>query len=214
MFTACLVYRRLPENVMSKRWATWLSANMTSTMKLSTTFHPSALISSRSCWLRNTANVWRVKSTFCFERTTFHPPRDISAHEALRHKWVKRKPQYTPTNAKPSSSPLSFKAVYLDKVRKSFLWWFNFVPSAVPLHLQRRRASFCYSTMLCVANESRFGDCTNFSFKRNSINESSHPLCLRFGEVWFLLKLFRVGKFWWFWQDFSAVKFYWSNWGT
>lgn len=164
MFTACLVYRRLPGNVMSKRWATWLSANMTSTTKLSTTFHPSALISSRSCWWRNTASVWRVKSTFCFKRATFHPPRDISAHEALRHKWVKRKPQYTPTNAKPSSSPLSFKAVYLDKVRKSFLWRFNFVPSAVPVHLQRRRASLCYFDDAVFCKWIQVVDCTNFSF--------------------------------------------------
>lgn len=41
----------------------------------------------------------------------------ITAREALRHKWVKRKPQYHPTNAKPSTSPQPFKAVYLDKVR-------------------------------------------------------------------------------------------------
>lgn len=63
------------------------------------------------------------------------------------------------------------------------------------------------STMLCVANESRFGDCTNFSFKRNSINESSHPLCLGFGEVWFLLKLVRVGKFGGSGKNFLAFNF-------
>lgn len=39
----------------------------------------------------------------------------LTAKEALRHKWVKRKPQYHPTNAKPSN-PLSFKAGYMDKV--------------------------------------------------------------------------------------------------
>lgn len=42
----------------------------------------------------------------------------LTAREALRHKWVKRKPQYYPTNAKPSSSPLSLKAAYIDKVRR------------------------------------------------------------------------------------------------
>lgn len=30
----------------------------------------------------------------------------LTAREALRHKWVKRKPQYHPTKAKPSTSPL------------------------------------------------------------------------------------------------------------
>jgi serine/threonine protein kinase len=40
----------------------------------------------------------------------------LTAREALRHKWVKRKPQYHPT--KPSTSPLSFKSVYSDKVRR------------------------------------------------------------------------------------------------
>jgi serine/threonine protein kinase len=44
----------------------------------------------------------------------------LTANEALRHKWVKRKPQYHPTHAKPSTSPLSFKTVYSDKVRQSF----------------------------------------------------------------------------------------------
>lgn len=44
----------------------------------------------------------------------------LTAKEALRHKWVKRKPQYQPTNAKPSTSPLSFKAVYSEKVRGNF----------------------------------------------------------------------------------------------
>jgi serine/threonine protein kinase len=44
----------------------------------------------------------------------------MTAKEALRHKWVKRKPQYQPT-AKPSTSPHSFKASYTDKVRKFFL---------------------------------------------------------------------------------------------
>lgn len=45
----------------------------------------------------------------------------LTASEALRHKWVKKRPQYTPTNnAKPSSSPLSFKPVYSDKVRMKF----------------------------------------------------------------------------------------------
>lgn len=41
----------------------------------------------------------------------------LDAREALRHRWVKKKPQYHPTNPKPTSSPLSFKAVYMDKVR-------------------------------------------------------------------------------------------------
>lgn len=41
----------------------------------------------------------------------------LTAKDALRHKWVKRKPQYQPTHAKPSTSPLSFKPVYLEKVR-------------------------------------------------------------------------------------------------
>jgi serine/threonine protein kinase len=44
----------------------------------------------------------------------------LTAKEALRHKWVKRKPQYHPTNAKPSTSPLSLKTVYSDKVRRKF----------------------------------------------------------------------------------------------
>lgn len=42
----------------------------------------------------------------------------LTAHQALRHKWVKRKPQYHPTNPKPSSSPQPFQAVYMDKVRR------------------------------------------------------------------------------------------------
>lgn len=41
----------------------------------------------------------------------------LTAKESLRHKWVKRKPQYQPTNAKPSTSPQSFKDVYSEKVR-------------------------------------------------------------------------------------------------
>lgn len=44
----------------------------------------------------------------------------LTAKEALRHKWVKKRPQYTPSStAKASSSPLSFKPVYSEKVRKS-----------------------------------------------------------------------------------------------
>ncbi|CRL04747.1 CLUMA_CG017807, isoform A [Clunio marinus] len=39
----------------------------------------------------------------------------LTAKEALRHKWVKRKPQYHSTNVKPSTSPLSLKSVYSDK---------------------------------------------------------------------------------------------------
>lgn len=45
----------------------------------------------------------------------------LTAKEALRHKWVKRKPQYHPTTTKPSTSPLSFKSGYTDKVRSFFL---------------------------------------------------------------------------------------------
>jgi serine/threonine protein kinase len=40
----------------------------------------------------------------------------MTASQALRHRWVKKKPQYTPT-AKPLN-PLSFKASYLDKVSR------------------------------------------------------------------------------------------------
>jgi serine/threonine protein kinase len=39
----------------------------------------------------------------------------MTAKQALRHRWIKKKPQYQPTNPKPSN-PLSFKAVYMDKV--------------------------------------------------------------------------------------------------
>ncbi|XP_070502473.1 death-associated protein kinase 1-like isoform X1 [Chironomus tepperi] len=38
----------------------------------------------------------------------------LTAKQALRHRWIKKKPQYHPTNPKPSN-PLSFKAVYMDK---------------------------------------------------------------------------------------------------
>ncbi|CAO1383269.1 unnamed protein product [Diamesa tonsa] len=38
----------------------------------------------------------------------------LTAKEALKHKWIKRKPQYYPSNQK-TSHPLGFKAVYLDK---------------------------------------------------------------------------------------------------
>lgn len=41
----------------------------------------------------------------------------LTAKEALKHKWIKRKPQYHPSNQK-TSHPLAFKAVYLDKVRQ------------------------------------------------------------------------------------------------
>lgn len=41
----------------------------------------------------------------------------LTAKEALKHKWIKRKPQYYPSNQK-TSHPLAFKAVYLDKVRQ------------------------------------------------------------------------------------------------
>lgn len=47
----------------------------------------------------------------------------LTAKEALRHKWVKRKPQYHPTS-KPSTSPLSFKTSYTDKVRNFFSSFF------------------------------------------------------------------------------------------
>lgn len=39
----------------------------------------------------------------------------LTAKEGLRHKWVKRKPQYQPT-AKASTSPQSFKDIYSEKV--------------------------------------------------------------------------------------------------
>lgn len=61
----------------------------------------------------------------------------LTAKEAIRHKWVKRKPQYHPTTTKPSTSPLSFKSGYTDKVR-SFSSWFTPAPSQ--LHLQLKRA--------------------------------------------------------------------------
>jgi serine/threonine protein kinase len=40
----------------------------------------------------------------------------MTAKQALRHKWVKRKPQYHPTKPTKPSNPLAFKAVYIDKV--------------------------------------------------------------------------------------------------
>lgn len=41
-----------------------------------------------------------------------NPTERLTAHDALKHRWVKKKPQYHPTNSKPAGSPLSFKAVY------------------------------------------------------------------------------------------------------
>lgn len=39
----------------------------------------------------------------------------LDAKEALRHKWVKRKPRYHPMNSQPSH-PLAFKGLVMDKV--------------------------------------------------------------------------------------------------
>lgn len=39
----------------------------------------------------------------------------MTAKQALRHRWIKKRPQYHPTNPKPSN-PLSFNAVYMNKV--------------------------------------------------------------------------------------------------
>lgn len=43
----------------------------------------------------------------------------LTAKEALRHKWVKKRPQYTPSSNSKASTP-SLKSVYSDKVRKNF----------------------------------------------------------------------------------------------
>lgn len=40
----------------------------------------------------------------------------MTAKQALRHRWIKKKPQYTPTNPKNSTNSLPFKAVFMDKV--------------------------------------------------------------------------------------------------
>lgn len=52
-----------------------------------------------------------------------NPTERLTAHDALKHRWVKKKPQYYPTNSKPAGSPLSFKAVYLDKVSMLCTLW-------------------------------------------------------------------------------------------
>jgi serine/threonine protein kinase len=44
----------------------------------------------------------------------------MTAKQALRHRWVKRKPQYQPTNTKQAPSQLPFKAVFMNKVRSPF----------------------------------------------------------------------------------------------
>lgn len=41
-----------------------------------------------------------------------NPKERLTAYDALKHRWVKKKPQYYPTSSKPAGSPLSFKAVY------------------------------------------------------------------------------------------------------
>lgn len=47
----------------------------------------------------------------------------MTANQALRHRWVKKKPQYTPTKSKTTSTNISlpFKALYMDKVSISQL---------------------------------------------------------------------------------------------
>lgn len=59
IIAACLACRRSLANATWRRWATWRSANMTSTMKLSTKCLKSALISFRSCWWRSMASDWQ-----------------------------------------------------------------------------------------------------------------------------------------------------------
>lgn len=41
-----------------------------------------------------------------------NPKERLTAYDALKHRWVKKKPHYYPTSSKPAGSPLSFKAVY------------------------------------------------------------------------------------------------------
>lgn len=45
----------------------------------------------------------------------------LTAKEALRHKWVKKRPQYAPSSTiKAANSPLSLKPAYSNQVRMKF----------------------------------------------------------------------------------------------
>lgn len=75
----------------------------------------------------------------------------LTAQEALRHKWVKRKPQYYPNNQKSATSPVStsFKAAFPDKVRRNFIWWFNFPISSLFIFIRNDGRKTCFHRRCC-----------------------------------------------------------------
>lgn len=102
----------------------------------------------------------------------------LTAKDALRHKWVKRKPQYTPNNAK-TSSPLSFKAVYPDKVRIKFCQLL-FETCSLSSLMKLNEAMLQVNDGCFTSTRQKHEIGTKFSFQRNSINDSFHFIVARF----------------------------------